>query len=244
MALLETHDLTKDFGGLRALDGATFSVEQGSITALIGPNGAGKTTAFNCISGIIKPTSGRVVFDGRDVTGKEPHVVTRRGIARTFQITRELGELTVLENMVVQSPTEGLWSMLGRSILARERRRAMELLVFVGIAKLADEQAKHLSYGQKKLLEFASVLMAEPRLIMLDEPGGGVNPALLDTIMTRIRDVNRTGVTFLIVEHNMDVVMQLSQSVVVMAHGDVLVQDTPDAVQLDDAVLDAYLGKA
>lgn len=244
MALLETHDLTKDFGGLRALDGASFTVEQGSITALIGPNGAGKTTAFNCINGVIKPTAGGVVFDGQDVTGKEPHVITRRGIARTFQITRELGDLTVLENMVVQSPTEGLWSLLGRSILARERQRAMELLDFVGISKLANEQAEHLSYGQKKLLEFASVLMAKPRLIMLDEPAGGVNPALLDSIMARIRDVNRTGVTFLIVEHNMDVVMQLSQSVVVMAHGDVLIQDTPDAVQLDDAVLDAYLGKA
>jgi branched-chain amino acid transport system ATP-binding protein len=243
MALLETHGLVKDFGGLRALDGASFTVEEGTITSLIGPNGAGKTTAFNLINGMMRPTAGRVVFDGDDITGRRPHRITRRGISRTFQITRELGDLTVLENLVVQAPARGARALFGGSILQRERERALHLLEFVGIAHLASEEAKRLSYGQKKLVEFAAVLMTEPRLILLDEPAGGVNPALLERIVAHIRELNQGGITFLIVEHNMDVVMQISDSVVVMAHGDVLLQGPPTTVQADDAVLDAYLGK-
>lgn len=242
MALLEVHDLVKSFGGLRAVDGASFTVDQGTITAVIGPNGAGKTTIFNVISGILRPESGQVVFDGEDVTGQRPYRITRRGLSRTFQITRELADLTVLENLIVHAPARGVRAALGRSILQKERDRAMELLGFVGIAQLADAEAKKLSYGQRKLLELAAALMAEPRLIMLDEPAGGVNPALLDEIVARIRELNTSGVTFLVVEHNMDLVMGLSDSVVVMAHGDVLMQGAPDRVQLDDAVLDAYLG--
>lgn len=242
MALLEVRGLVKTFGGLRAVDGASFAVDHGTITAIIGPNGAGKTTVFNVVSGVFRPDAGQVLVDGTDVTGERPYRITRRGLSRTFQITRELGDLTVLENLVVHAPARGVRSLIGRSILDRERERAMELLEFVGIARLAGEEAKKLSYGQRKLLELAAALMAEPRLIMLDEPAGGVNPALLDEIVARIRELNATGVTFLVVEHNMDLVMGLSDSVVVMAHGDVIMQDTPDAVQLDDAVLDAYLG--
>ncbi len=244
MALLEVQDLTKDFDGLRAVNRCTFQVEEGTITALIGPNGAGKTTVFNLITGLLKPNEGRVVFDGQNIVGWRPHRITRRGISRTFQITRDLMEMTVLENLVVQSPTTGFRGLFASGILAQERRRAMELLDFVGIAHLADEKAKKLSYGQKKLMEFASVLMSEPRLIMLDEPAGGVNPALLEDIVDRIQRLNDEGVTFLIVEHNMDVVMNLSHSVVVMAHGEVLTQGTPEAVQQDPIVLDAYLGEA
>jgi branched-chain amino acid transport system ATP-binding protein len=244
MALLEVHGLVKDFGGLRAVDGATFGVEEGSITSLIGPNGAGKTTAFNLINGMLQPTAGRVLFDGHDITGWRPHRITRRGISRTFQVTRELGDLTVLENLIVQAPTRGLRSLFGGSILERERERALELLDFVGIAKLASDEAKQLSYGQKKLMEFAAVLMTEPRLVLLDEPAGGVNPTLLEDIVARIRELNSRGLTFLIVEHNMDLVMQISDAVVVMAHGDVLLQGPPETVQDDDAVLDAYLGRA
>jgi neutral amino acid transport system ATP-binding protein len=243
MALLETHGLVKDFGGLRAVDGATFSVEEGSITSLIGPNGAGKTTAFNLINGTLRANAGRVVFDGHDITGWRPHRITRRGISRTFQITRELGDMTVLENLVVQAPAHGFRALFGGSILSRERERALELLEFVGIAQLAAEDAKTLSYGQRKLMEFAAVLMTQPRLILLDEPAGGVNPALLEDIVDHIRELNERGITFLIVEHNMDLVMQISDSVVVMAHGDVLLQGAPGVVQADDAVLDAYLGK-
>lgn len=244
MALLEVEDLTKDFDGLRAVNRCSFQVEEGMITALIGPNGAGKTTVFNLISGLLKPNGGRVLFDGQNIIGLRPHKITRRGISRTFQITRDLMEMTVLENLVVQSPTTGFRGLFTSGILAQERRRAMELLDFVGIAHLADEKAKKLSYGQKKLMEFASVLMSEPRLIMLDEPAGGVNPALLENIVDRIQRLNDLGITFLIVEHNMDVVMNLSHSVVVMAHGEVLTQGTPEVVQQDPIVLDAYLGEA
>jgi branched-chain amino acid transport system ATP-binding protein len=164
-------------------------------------------------------------------------------VSRTFQITRDLGDLTVLENMVVGSPTSGIRSLLGSRILQREEDRAMELLRFVGIDQLALQPAKSLSYGQKKLLEFASVLMPEPRLIMLDEPAGGVNPTLMGRIMDHIRELNRSGITFLIVEHNMDVVMNLCQAIIVMAHGEFLTEGTPEAIRGDDIVLDAYLGR-
>ena len=242
--ILEARGLNKAFGGLQAVRQCSFEVSAGSITALIGPNGAGKTTVFDILNGILAPDSGKVLFDGRDVTGLLPHTLTRLGVSRTFQITRGLGEMTVLENMVVGAPTSGIRSLLGSSILRRERDRAMELLDFVGISELASLAAEKLSYGQKKLLEFASVLMSEPKLILLDEPAGGVNPALLERIMDRIRLLNDGGITFFIVEHNMDMVMRLSHSVIVMAHGEVLVTGPPAAIQEDDRVLDAYLGRA
>ena len=218
-------------------------MQEGSITGLIGPNGAGKTTAFDVITGVLAPDSGTVHFDGTDVTGWLPHRVTRSGLSRTFQITRALGDLTVLENMVVGSPTTGWRSLLGSRILKREEDKAMDLLRFVGIDRLATTPADSLSYGQKKLLEFASVLMSEPRMIMLDEPAGGVNPALLERIMDHIRELNGTGITFLIVEHNMDVVMSLCRTIVVMAHGEVLAEGTPEVIREDATVLDAYLGR-
>jgi len=228
---------------VQAVRSCSFSVSEGSITGLIGPDGAGKTTAFDVISGIVTPDAGTVTFAGIDITGWMPHKVTRRGVSRTFQITRDLGDLTVLENMVVGSPTSGIRSLLGSRILQREEDRAMELLRFVGIDQLALQPAKSLSYGQKKLLEFASVLMPEPRLIMLDEPAGGVNPTLMGRIMEHIRELNRSGMTFLIVEHNMDVVMNLCQAIFVMAHGEFLTEGTPEAIRGDDIVLDAYLGR-
>jgi neutral amino acid transport system ATP-binding protein len=244
MSLLEVRQVTKRYGGLVAVNQASFGVEQGSITALIGPNGAGKTTAFDVISGIVTPDSGSVHVEGTDITGWQPHRVTEQGVGRTFQITRELGELTVLENMVVSFATGGARLLFSPRIRPSERERAMDLLAFVGIDRLAGGLAKSLSYGQRKLLEFASVLMAEPRLVMLDEPAGGVNPALLERIMDRIGELNRSGTTFLIVEHNMDVVMRLSGSVTVMAHGEVILQGTPEEVRSDHRVLDAYLGAA
>lgn len=244
MTLLEVNDLSKAFGGLKAVDEASFTVAEGSITSLIGPNGAGKTTAFNLISGTLPSDAGSARFAGDELIGLRPHRIARLGVSRTFQITRELGDLSVLENVVMYAQGRGLRALLGSAVSGRERDRAMDLLEFVGISHLAGERAKNLSYGQKKLMEFASTLMSEPRLILLDEPAGGVNPALLERIVARIRDVNRQGVTFLLVEHNMDLVMDLSDSVVVMAHGQVLTQGTPAEVQADDAVLDAYLGNA
>jgi branched-chain amino acid transport system ATP-binding protein len=241
--LLEIREISKTYGGVQAVTRSSFAVAEGSITGLIGPNGAGKTTAFDIISGIVTPDEGSVVFDGVDVTAWMPHRITRRGVSRTFQITRDLGDMTVLENMVVGSPTTGWRSLLGSRILQREEDRAMELLRFVGIDNLATTSAESLSYGQKKLLEFASVLMPEPRLIMLDEPAGGVNPTLMERIMDHIRELNAKGITFLIVEHNMDVVMSLCSSIIVMAHGEVLTTGIPEEIREDDTVLDAYLGR-
>lgn len=243
MAQLEVQALSKSFGGLRAVNDCSFAVEEGSITALIGPNGAGKTTAFNLITGLLKPDSGAVLFDGERIEGLQPHQVTRKGISRTFQISRDLGEMTLLENLIVQSPTKGFRDLFYGSILHEEEERAMDLLEFVGITHLVDEKAKNLSYGQKKLMEFAAALMAQPKLIMLDEPAGGINPALLDKIIERIELINSQGITFLIVEHNMDVVMHLCDPVIVMAYGTVLAQGTPDAIQNDTVVLEAYLGE-
>jgi len=244
LALLEVRGLSKYFGGIRAVDRCSFTVEEGSITALIGPNGAGKTTVFNLVSGLLKPDAGMIFFTGEQIDGLQPHQITRKGIRRTFQITRDLMEMTVLENMVVQSPTKGFMDLFKGGILGGERDRAMDLLDFVGIAHLANEKAKNLSYGQKKLMEFAATLMAEPQLVLLDEPAGGINPALLEDIVDRIRLLNKQGITFLIVEHNMDLVMSLCEPVIVMAYGKVLAEGHPENIQNNKEVLEAYLGEA
>lgn len=243
MALLEIKGLNKSFGGIQAVQDCTLSVEEGSIVSLIGPNGAGKTTVFNLITGLLSIDSGQIFFDGKKINGLKPHQITRTGISRTFQITRDLQELTVLENMIVQSQVNGFWDMFGISMMKEEEDRAMELLSFVDIDYLAREKSKNLSYGQKKLLEFASVLMSDPRLIMLDEPAGGVNPTLLESIIDRILQLNKKGITFLIIEHNMDLVMKISNPVICMAYGTVLAQGTPKEIQENKRVLEAYLGE-
>ena len=244
MALLQVEKLNKAFGGLNAVTNCTFDVQEGSITALIGPNGAGKTTVFNLLSGALKPDSGTVTFDGRQIQHLPPHRITRLGMNRTFQISLNLEAMTVLENMVVLSPVHGIRGLFQRSINKEERERALELLEFVGIAHLADEVTRNLSYGQKKLLDFASLLMAKPKLILLDEPAGGVNPALLERIIDRVHQLNDQGMTFLIVEHNMELVMSTSHTVIVMAYGQVIAEGSPDIIQNDKTVLEAYLGKA
>ena len=242
MALLQTQELSKNFGGIKAVSDCTLEVEEGSISALIGPNGAGKTTVFNLISGLLKPDSGSITFKGERIEGKQPHQVTRRGVSRTFQISRDLQEMTLLENLIVQSPTTSFADLFKGSMLEHERDHAMELLDFVGISHLAEEKSKNLSYGQKKLMEFAATLMTEPRLILLDEPAGGVNPALLEDIIERIQMLNKRGITFLIVEHNMDVVMNLCDPIIVMAYGTVLAKGAPQDIQNNEEVLEAYLG--
>jgi neutral amino acid transport system ATP-binding protein len=242
LPLLEIHDVRKAFGGVKAVDGCTFQVAAGTITALIGPNGAGKTTMFNMINGLHKADAGTIVFEGERVDGLPPHRITHRGISRTFQISRLLSDLTVLENLVVQSPRAGLRDIIKQSVPRHERERAMELLEFVGIADLADQPAAKLSYGQKKLMDLAAGMMADPRLFLLDEPAGGINPALLDIIVDRVLTLQAKGVTFLIVEHNMDLVMNVCDPVVVMAYGKVLAVGAPSSVQSNDSVLEAYLG--
>ncbi len=243
MAFLEIKGLNKSFGGIQAVNDCSFSVEKGQIVSLIGPNGAGKTTVFNLVSGLLTPDSGDIYFGGRKINGLQPHQITRLGISRTFQITRDLQEMTVLENMVIQSHVKSFRDMFGMSMLKEEEERAVDLLSFVGIDYLAQEKAKNLSYGQKKLLEFASVMMSEPRLILLDEPAGGVNPTLLESIIDRILQLNSKGITFLIVEHNMDLVMKISNPVICMAYGTVLAQGSPKEIQDDQRVMEAYLGE-
>lgn len=244
MSLLQVQGLRKSFGGLVAVDDAEFTVEPGSITALIGPNGAGKTTAFNLISGVLPADKGRVTFDGSEITGWMPHRITRRGMSRTFQITRVLPELTVLENVALAAPVRGILNLARSAVRPDQAKRGAEALEFVGLTHLMHEKASSLSYGQRKLLEFAAVLMSEPRLVLLDEPAGGVNPALIDQLTGRIREMRERGMTFLLVEHNMELVMGLSDTVIVMAQGRVLTSGTPDEVQRDPRVVEAYLGGA
>ncbi len=240
---LETEGLSKSFGGVRAVDGATVSFRDGKINALIGPNGSGKTTFFNCVTGMIRADSGRVSYRGKDVTGAPPHRIAAAGIGRSFQLCRIFPRMTVLDNMLVGVRAQGLVHRLRGGHNADDIGRARELLGRVGIDHLERSEARDISYGQQKLLELAGVLMTDPDTIMLDEPAGGVNPTLLEEIVAHIRELNRQGITFLIVEHNMDMVMKLCDSVVVMAHGSVLTQDSPTVVRENPMVLDAYLGK-
>ena len=242
MSLLEVSHLSKEFGGIRAVDDCSFTVREGTVTALIGPNGAGKTTVFNLITGLLKPTSGNITFNDKRISGFAPHRINRAGISRTFQITRALNEMTVLENLAVSSPSRSVKDLFLSGMQKYEQDRAMELLAFLNITHLVHEKAKNLSYGQKKLLELGCVLMADPTLIMLDEPAGGVNPALLETIMDRITELNQQGKTFLLVEHNMDLVMNISHHVICMAYGTVLADGSPQDIQGNEAVLEAYLG--
>jgi neutral amino acid transport system ATP-binding protein len=244
--LLKVEGVTKAFGGLHALSGCSLSVERGSIAGLIGPNGSGKTTLFNVITGYVKPDGGKVAFEGRDITSASPSQVFTLGVGRTFQITRIFPRITVLENMLVASQRQESWlrGLTRSKSSTQEVAVAMEWLDFVGIARLASLQAGELSFGQRKLLELAYVLVANPDVILLDEPAGGVNLTLINDIAEKIRSLNKGGKTFLIVEHNMEFVMQICDTVTVMHQGVDLVSGTPEEVRNNPDVLDAYLGGA
>ncbi len=242
--------LIKDFGGLRAVDEASFEVQKGTITGLIGPNGAGKTTLFNLITGFLRPDAGQVFFRGQEITGWPPYRVFHLGLARTFQIPREHRLMTVLENLMLVPPGQGgerFWNNWLRPglVQAQEeaiRAKALGVLEFVELAHLKNEFAGNLSGGQRKLLELARVLMADPLLILLDEPGAGVNPTLMRKLASKIEELRNRGITFLIIEHDMDLVMRLCNPVIVMSEGKRLAEGTPEEVRKDPRVLEAYLG--
>ncbi|HUZ19123.1 MAG TPA: ABC transporter ATP-binding protein [Acidimicrobiales bacterium] len=243
-ALLEVAGVSKAFGGLRALDDCSLSVAEGAIAGLIGPNGSGKTTLFNVITGYVRPDAGSVSVRGETVTGSSPARLFSLGVGRTFQLTRIFGRLSVMENMLVATQRHEGWlrSVLRRAASAAEVNHALELLDFVGLTRLADLPAANLSYGQRKLLELAYVLVADPQVILLDEPAGGVNPTLVNEIRDRIVELNASGKTFLIVEHNMEFVMQLCADITVMHQGRAILHGPPSVVRTDQRVLDAYLG--
>ena len=249
--ILAVEGLTRRFGGLVAVDRCSFRIDANRITGIIGPNGAGKTTIFNMVAGAMPPSSGRILFDGEDVAGLPTHEMFHRGIVRTFQIPHEFGRLTVLENLMVvpaAQPGERLWRVWTSP--ARVRRREREVreraegtLRFLTLWDVRDELAMNLSGGQKKLLELGRAMMTEPRLVLLDEPGAGVNPTLLLELREMIRRLNRQrGYTFVIIEHDMDLIASLCERVIVLAEGSVLTEGSMDAVRRDPRVIDAYLG--
>jgi branched-chain amino acid transport system ATP-binding protein len=249
-SVLELRGVTRRFGGHRAVDDVSFHVRPGTITGLIGPNGAGKTTVFNLIAGALRPTAGQIALGEHRLDGQPAHRVLRAGVARTFQIPRPFAAMTVLENLMLagqDQPGEQWWTNWlrpGRVAAAESalRARASELLDFVGLGGLIGAPARVLSGGQRKLLELARALMTGPRLLLLDEPAAGVHPAMVDAIAERIVALHRQGLTVLLIEHNLELVMRLCRPVLVMAGGRLLVEDEPEAVRADPRVLDAYLG--
>lgn len=250
-ALLEVERVVKSFDGVRAVNDCSLQVQPGTITGLIGPNGAGKTTLFNLITGFLKPSSGRIVFKDERIDGLPPHQIFRRGIVRTFQIPRELKQMTVLENLMLvpaEQAGERLWNpwFFPFRVARQEREirdKALDILEFVDLWHLRDEYAANLSSGQKKLLELARTLMADPEMILLDEPGAGVNPTLMRKLVHNIEQLcYGKGITFFLIEHDMDLVTRLCNPIIVMSNGEKLAEGPPEEVKSDERVLEAYLG--
>ena len=249
--MIRVEDLHMHFGGIRAVDGASLEIAEGSITGLIGPNGAGKTTLFNVIAGHYTPTSGRVFLDGDDITGQQPHMLFEKGLLRTFQIAHEFSSLTVRENLMMvpgDQSGETLWDawFKGKKVRIEEQsvlEKANEVIEFLEIPHVANELAGNLSGGQKKLLELGRTMMVDAKIVFLDEVGAGVNRTLLNTIGDAILRLNRErGYTFCMIEHDMDFISRLCDPVIVMAEGRVLMEGQIEAVKTDERVIEAYLG--
>ena len=251
MKLLEVEGVTKKFFELVAVDNVDLYVNSGEIVGLIGPNGSGKTTLFNCISGFLKPDGGRIIFDGKDITGKEPHEIALSGLTRTFQLIHVFGDMTVMDNMIMgiqhhqgESIVKSFFRT--RSVRRKEkeaRRKAEELLKFVELYRLRDEKAKNLSIGQQKLLSIAMALMSEPKMLLLDEPTASVNPVLVNRIKEYIRELSKKGITIFLIEHNMNVVMDICQRIYVLNHGQKIAEGTPEEIKMDTKVIEAYFGE-
>lgn len=233
-ALLSTRGLRKSFGGIDAVDGLDMAIESDEIVGLIGPNGAGKTTTVNLITGFLNPTDGEILFDGSPITTDRPHQVSHKGIGRTFQISKPFGRLSVFENMLVPNVPYGR---------AEQEERARELIDRLDLSAVEENRADALSGGQKKLLELARVLMLEPELILLDEPAAGVNPALMDDIITHIKDINADGTSIMVIEHDMSVINELCERVIVLNAGRKVTSGTFEEIREDERVRDAYLGE-
>ena len=250
MTVLQALNVSKRFGGVTAVDQMSFSVASGEILGLIGPNGAGKTTMFDLLAGSVAASSGQIKLMGQDVTRAPAHRRLAGGMGRTFQIPRPFPELSLLDNMLLARQNqsgERLWAnfVAPRRIAAEERAardKALGLLDLVALRKLADDPARVLSGGQRKLLELARVMMADPKVVLLDEPAAGVNPTLLEVLIDRIREINGSGVTFVLIEHNIDMVTRLCHRILVMASGAMLCEGAPDEVARDPRVIEAYLG--
>ena len=249
--MIKVENLTKKFGGFYAVNDSSLEIEKGSITGLIGPNGAGKTTLFNVIAGLLRPTSGRVLLDGEDITGTPPHELFHKGLLRTFQIAHEFSSMTVRENLMMvpgDQSGETLWQAWFHGAKIREeeadvRRKADEVIEFLEISHVADELAGNLSGGQKKLLELGRTMMVDAKIVFLDEVGAGVNRTLLNTIGDAILRLNKErGYTFCMIEHDMDFIGRLCDPVICMAEGGILAQGTIDEIKSNEQVIEAYLG--